>query len=74
MTLQKTKTGAEGHSLDEFQSHRLLEAFGQTMTIVEMRAALKEIDIDTCVVKFSSLFFFSLLVSLSPSLPSLSCL
>jgi len=41
------KQGADGHAMDEFEAHRFLEKFGQTMTVVEMRKALKEIDIDT---------------------------
>jgi len=41
------KNGVDGHSLDEFQAHRFLEANGQALTVVEMRKALKEIDIDT---------------------------
>jgi len=43
----KKKNGVDGHSLDEFQAHRFLEANGQALTVVEMRKALKEIDIDT---------------------------
>jgi hypothetical protein len=41
------KKHAEGISLDEFESARFLEAFGQAMTVIERRNALKEIDIDT---------------------------
>jgi hypothetical protein len=41
------KMGEEGHALDEFQSHRFLEKFGQTLTVVAMRQELKKIDIDT---------------------------
>jgi hypothetical protein len=37
----------EGVSLDEFESARFLEYFGQAMTVIERRQALKEIDIDT---------------------------
>merc|ERR1712176_136751 len=32
---------------DEFESHRLLEKFGQTLTVVAMRKELKAIDLDT---------------------------
>jgi len=41
------KNGEEGYSLDEFQSARLLEKFGKPMTVLERRACLKEIDVDT---------------------------
>jgi hypothetical protein len=41
------KAGENGHSLDEFQSHRLLELTKNILTVIEMRKALKEIDIDT---------------------------
>jgi len=37
----------DGYSLDEFGSHRFLEAMGQVLTVVELRNVLKEIDIDT---------------------------
>jgi len=37
----------EGVSLDEFESARFLEYFGQAMTVIERRNALKEIDVDT---------------------------
>lgn len=36
----------KGHELDEFQAHKFLEKQGQTMTVVEMRAVMKEIDIN----------------------------
>merc|ERR1712157_215825 len=39
--------GETGHALDEFESHRLLEKFGQTLTVVAMRKELKAIDLDT---------------------------
>lgn len=41
------KKHADGVSLDEFESARFLEFFGQAMTVIERRNALKEIDIDT---------------------------
>jgi hypothetical protein len=41
------KKHGDGVSLDEFESARFLEAFGQAMTVIERRNALKEIDIDT---------------------------
>ena len=36
----------EGTQLDEFQAHRLLEAFGDTLSVRDMRQALSKIDID----------------------------
>jgi len=41
------KKGDEGHAMDEFESHRFLEKFGQTLTVVAMRQELKKIDLDT---------------------------
>merc|ERR1712062_637653 len=41
------KKGEEGHAMDEFESHRFLEKFGQTSTVVAMRKELKAIDLDT---------------------------
>jgi len=38
--------GKEGNELDEFWSHKFLETHGDTMTAIQMRNALKEIDID----------------------------
>jgi len=35
-----------GKSLNEWDSHKLLEDLGQTLTVLEMRAALAEIDVD----------------------------
>lgn len=35
-----------GHDLDDFQAARFLEKHGQTMTVVERRTALKNIDVD----------------------------
>jgi len=43
--LDNTK-GAEGNDLDEFWSHKFLESVGNTLTVIEMRNALKEIDVD----------------------------
>lgn len=40
------KKHAHGNSLDEWDSHKLLEALGQTLTVIAMRAALAEIDVD----------------------------
>merc|ERR1712038_389777 len=37
----------EGNDLDQFQSHRFLEKFGETLTVKELSAVLKKIDIDT---------------------------
>jgi len=37
---------AAGNELDEFWSHKLLESIGQTLTVVELRAQLKKIDLD----------------------------
>merc|ERR1719480_361223 len=41
------KKGESGHALDEFESHRFLEKFGQPLTVVAMRKELKSIDLDT---------------------------
>eukprot|EP00483_Globobulimina_turgida_P002726 UN02731 len=41
------KKGDTGHCLDEFEAHRFLEKFGQTLTVVAMRQELKKIDIDS---------------------------
>jgi chromosome segregation ATPase len=38
--------GKEGNELDEFWSHKFLETHGDTMTAIQMRNALKEIDMD----------------------------
>ena len=45
--IELNKKGAKGSVLDEFQAHRLLEKQGTVLTVVAMRKALKEIDIDT---------------------------
>jgi len=39
------KKGA-GNELDEFWSHKFLESIGETLTVVELRAKLKKIDLD----------------------------
>eukprot|EP01084_Bolivina_argentea_P190839 327839_1 len=41
------KKSENGSNLDEFQAHRLLEKQGNVLTVIEMRKALKEIDLDT---------------------------
>jgi len=38
--------GKEGNDLDEFNTHRFLEKYGETRTIREMRDELRSIDID----------------------------
>jgi len=40
------KNGKEGHDLDEFWSHKFLETHGDTLTVIAMREALRQIDID----------------------------
>ena len=40
------KKGKEGHALDEFESHRFLESLEETMTVMEMRKVLREIDVN----------------------------
>merc|ERR1712154_618133 len=45
--IELDKKGENGKNLDEFQAHRLLEKQGTVLTVIEMRKALKEIDIDT---------------------------
>jgi chromosome segregation ATPase len=39
--------GTEGNELNEFDSHRLLEAYDATLTAIKMREALREIDVDS---------------------------
>eukprot|EP00127_Corallochytrium_limacisporum_P004644 Clim_evm19s171 gene=Clim_evmTU19s171 len=36
-----------GCELDEFQAHRLLEAFGEPLTVLEMRERMREIDLNS---------------------------
>jgi len=38
--------GKEGNDLDEFWSHKFLETLGETMTVLQMRDVLKQIDVD----------------------------
>jgi hypothetical protein len=38
--------GAEGNCVDEMRAHRFLESLGQTLTAIEMRNVMREIDID----------------------------
>jgi chromosome segregation ATPase len=38
--------GADGNELNEFDSHRLLERFDETLTVIKMREALRVIDVD----------------------------
>eukprot|EP00483_Globobulimina_turgida_P007185 UN07199 len=45
--IELDKKSERGANLDEFQSHRLLEKQGTVLTVVEMRKALKEIDLGT---------------------------
>eukprot|EP01084_Bolivina_argentea_P190838 327837_1 len=45
--MELDKKGETGSCLDEFEAHRLLEKQGSCLTVIEMRKALKEIDIDT---------------------------
>lgn len=40
------RKGKEGNELDEFEAHRFLESLGETLTVQDMRAKLREIDID----------------------------
>jgi len=37
---------AEGNELDEFWSHKFLESFGETLTVIALREKLKKIDLD----------------------------
>uniref|UniRef100_A0A6A7FWF9 Protein tolA n=1 Tax=Hirondellea gigas TaxID=1518452 RepID=A0A6A7FWF9_9CRUS len=41
------KNGENGCELDEMLAHRFLEKFGETLTVRELREALRDIDIDT---------------------------
>jgi len=43
---QFNKLSKGGHDLDEFFSHKFLEESGETMTVLELRAKLSQIDID----------------------------
>lgn len=38
--------GKEGNELDEFKAHKLLEEFGETLTVLKMREVLRKIDVD----------------------------
>ena len=38
--------GGEGNELDEFQAHKFLESLEETMTVLEMRQVLREVDQD----------------------------
>jgi DNA repair exonuclease SbcCD ATPase subunit len=52
------KLGKGGNELDEFESHRFLEHFDNTMTVIRMRQELREIDQDNNG-KMSLLEFFA---------------
>lgn len=41
------KRGDDGNELNEFDAHRVLEAFDETLTVKEMRETLKRIDVDS---------------------------
>ena len=41
-----SKDKAKGAELDELEAHRFLEHLGETLTVAEMRARLREIDVD----------------------------
>ncbi len=43
----KASRGAAIQELDEFEAHRFLEKRSETITVKDMRDALKEIDIDS---------------------------
>ena len=45
-TLPRVRHVQAGNELDEFEAHQFLEKFENTLTVKEMRAALKEIDLD----------------------------
>eukprot|EP01084_Bolivina_argentea_P217415 369142_1 len=45
--MELDKKGSAGKNLNEFDSHRLLEKQGTVLTVIAMRNALKEIDLDT---------------------------
>jgi hypothetical protein len=45
--MELDKKGERGSCLAEFEAHRLLEKQGTVLTVVEMRKALKDIDLDT---------------------------
>eukprot|EP00486_Rosalina_sp_Unknown_P002152 CAMPEP_0201568334 /NCGR_PEP_ID=MMETSP0190_2-20130828/9358_1 /ASSEMBLY_ACC=CAM_ASM_000263 /TAXON_ID=37353 /ORGANISM="Rosalina sp." /LENGTH=113 /DNA_ID=CAMNT_0047989321 /DNA_START=109 /DNA_END=447 /DNA_ORIENTATION=- len=45
--IELDKKSEKGSNLDEFDAHRLLEKQGTVLTVIEMRNALKEIDVDT---------------------------
>eukprot|EP01026_Neomeris_dumetosa_P021843 TRINITY_DN19015_c0_g1_i1.p2 TRINITY_DN19015_c0_g1~~TRINITY_DN19015_c0_g1_i1.p2 ORF type:complete len:169 (+),score=24.04 TRINITY_DN19015_c0_g1_i1:144-650(+) len=44
-SLDKEK-GADGMEVDEFTAHRFLEKLGETLTVVEFRKVMREVDID----------------------------
>jgi len=41
-----TKAKANGCELDEFMAHHFLESLGETLTVIELRAKLRKIDLD----------------------------
>jgi len=43
---KRTKNKKQGCDLDEFQAHRVLEQYGETLTVKEMRARLLKLDVD----------------------------
>jgi len=43
---KKSETWSEGASLDEFWSHKFLEKYGKTLTVIQLRDTLKKIDLD----------------------------
>lgn len=43
---RKKQDFTEQYDLDEFKSHRILEQMGETLTVVELRRRLKDLDID----------------------------
>jgi len=44
---KKPESYSEGHSLDEFWSHKFLESIGKTLSVVQFRQEFKKIDANT---------------------------
>jgi len=40
------KKGKAGDSIDEFEAHKFLESFGETLTVIELREKLRKIDVN----------------------------
>jgi len=44
--IELDKRKKEGNELDEFEAHKFLESLGETLTIIQLREKLRQIDLD----------------------------